>query len=609
LNSQTLQSLQTLHTHLMRWSTLFIPTLREEPADAEVVSHKLLLRAGFVRQLGAGIYSYLPLAQKAVLKISHIIREEMNAIGGQEFYLPALNPAEIWQESGRWTVMGDNMFRIKDRKGADLCLGMTHEEIFTDIARKHLRPYKQLPQVWYQIQTKFRDEPRPKSGLLRVRQFTMKDAYTFDIDSAGLDKAFEDQRAAYCRVYSRCGLDYVIVDADTGAMGGSASNEFMVYTNAGEDMVASCAKCGYAANTEKAQSRIPTVVDENVDSTVEKFPTPGVRTIDDLVTFEGGATADRQIKTLVFVATSETKKGMQDQFILALLRGDHPLNEAKLASAVGALCRAEKIELQQVRPAHPEEILNAMGANAGSLGAVGITKHKILADLALQNRANMTTGANEDDHHLRGVNIARDIKVTEWVDLRTVAEGEGCPKCEDGVLRIGKALEVGHIFKLGTKYSDSMGARVLNADGKEVPIVMGSYGIGVERILAAAIELHNDEAGAILPITIAPFQVIVTPLNVRDEAVKELGEKLYQELTTAGVEVLYDDRDERAGVKLNDADLIGMPFQIRIGPKKLKEGQVEFYHRATRTAEDVAVADVAKIVQERIFAALQKLNG
>ncbi len=592
----------------MRWSTYFIPTLREEPADAEVISHKLLLRAGFVRQLGAGIYSYLPLAQGSVLKISAIIREEMNAIGGQEFYLPALNPAEVWQESGRWTVMGDNMFRLKDRKGADLCLAMTHEEIFTDIARKELRSYKQLPQVWYQIQTKFRDEQRPKSGLLRVRQFTMKDAYTFDIDFAGLDKAFEDQRAAYCRVYSRCGLDFVIVDADTGAMGGSASNEFMVYTNAGEDMVASCTSCSYAANTEKAASRIPTIADEKAEATMEKFPTPGVRTIDDLVTFPGGATAEQQIKTLVFVATSETKQGAQDQVILALLRGDHPLSEAKFASAVGAIYRAEKTELQQVRPAQPEEILNAMGANAGSLGAVGVTKHKILADLALQNRANMTTGANEDDHHWRGVNLARDIKVTQWIDLRTVAEGEGCPKC-DGTLRIGKALEVGHIFKLGTKYSEAMGARVLNADGKPVPIVMGSYGIGVERILAAAIELSHDDAGIIFPMTIAPFQIVLSPLNTRDEAVKTLSDQLYQDLTAAGIEVLYDDRDERAGVKLNDADLIGMPFQIRIGPKKLKEGQVEFYDRATRLAEDVAVENVVRIAQQRVSEALQKLNA
>src|SRR3989454_8971144 len=314
----------------MRWSKYFIPTLREDPADAEVVSHKLLLRAGVVRQLSAGIYSYLPLGQRIALKVMQILREEMNAIGGQEFYLPAIHPAELWQESGRWSAIGDDMFRLKDRKGADLCLGMTHEEVFTDIARKELRSYKQLPQVWYQIQTKFRDEPRPKSGLLRVRQFTMKDAYTFDIDSAGLDKAFEDQRHAYCRIYDRCGLQYVIVEADTGAMGGSASNEFMVYTNAGEDMVASCAKCGYAANTEKAQSRIPAIVDENPDAPVEKFPTPGVRTIEDLVTFPGGAAAERQIRTLVYVAVSEKGRQKSTQISLALLRGDHPLNEAKL---------------------------------------------------------------------------------------------------------------------------------------------------------------------------------------------------------------------------------------------------------------------------------------
>ena len=591
----------------MRWSQYFIPTLREDPADAEVVSHKLLLRAGLIRQLGAGIYSYLPLAQRSILKISEIIRQEMNAVGGQEFYLPALNPAEIWKESGRWTVMGDNMFRLKDRKGADLCLGMTHEEVFTDIARNELRSYKQLPQVWYQIQTKFRDEPRPKSGLLRVRQFTMKDAYTFDVDFAGLDKAFEDQRRAYCRIYDRCGLQYVIVEADTGAMGGSASNEFMVYTNAGEDMVASCAKCGYAANTEKAQSRIPGIADENPDAAVEKFPTPGVRTIEDLVTFPGGAAAERQIKTLVYVAVSEKGKQESAQIILALLRGDHPLNEAKLASAVGATLRAEGAELTQLRPTHAEEIFEAMGAHAGSLGAVGVTKYKILADNALQGRANMTTGANVDDHHQRGVNITRDIKNVQWTDLRTVAEGEGCPKCE-GVLRVAKALEVGHIFKLGTKYSISMGATVLNADGKEVPIVMGSYGIGVERVLASAIELHHDEAGVIFPMTIAPFQVVVTPLNVKDAELKATADRIYEELNRASVEVLYDDRDERAGVKLNDADLVGFPFQIRIGPKKLKEGKVEFYDRATRASEDVGAGDAAKLTKSRIDDALRRLN-
>ncbi len=591
----------------MRWSHYFIPTLREEPADAEVISHKLLLRAGMIRQLGAGIYSYLPIAQRSVLKISSIIREEMNAIGGQEFYLPAIHPAEYWQESGRWSIMGDNMFRLKDRKGGDYCLGMTHEEVMTDIARNELRSYKQLPQVWYQIQSKFRDELRPKSGLLRVRQFTMKDAYSFDIDQAGLDKSFEDQRGAYCRIFSRCGLDYVIVEADTGAMGGSASNEFMVYTNAGEDLVASCHACGYAANIEKAKSRIP-AVDDDIEQAVEKFPTPGVHTIEDLVTFSGGAAADRQIKTLIYVSVAEKGNESKSTPFLALLRGDHPLNEVKLANAVAKLANKDGWEQTAIRPAHPEEILELMGANAGSLGAVGVTKAWVFVDDALRGRRNMTTGANEDDHHLRGVSLERDIKVTVWADLRLVAEGEDCPSCETGKLQVGKALEIGHIFKLGTKYSNSMGARVLNSDGKEVPIIMGCYGIGVERILAAAIELHNDDAGICFPITVAPFQIVVTPLNVKDAELKSIGDRIYEELAGAGIEVLYDDRDERAGVKLNDADLIGLPFQIRIGPRKLKEGKVEFYDRKTRQSEDVPVDDVVKLAIDRINLEMNKLN-
>ncbi|MFN0124622.1 MAG: proline--tRNA ligase [Blastocatellia bacterium] len=591
----------------MRWSKYFIPTLREVPADAEVISHKLLLRAGLIRQLGAGIYSYLPLAQRAVLKISQIIREEMNAIGGNEFYLPAINPAEIWQESGRWTVMGDNMFRLKDRKGGDYCLGMTHEEVFTDLARKHLNSYKQLPQVWYQIQTKFRDEARPKSGLLRVRQFTMKDAYSFDIDQAGLDKSFEDQRQAYCRIFSRCGLEYVIVEADSGAMGGSASNEFMAYTNAGEDLVASCLQCGYAANTEKAQSRHPAVADDHADSAIEKFSTPGVRTIEDLVTFPGGAAAGKQIKTLIYVAIAEKNKEQKSQLVLALLRGDHPLNDAKLAAAVGAYLRKDKYDLAAVRPAHPEEILDALGAHAGSLGAVGVTKFPVFVDEALRGRFGMTTGANVDDHHLRHVNIERDIKITAWADLRTVAEGEGCPRC-DGVLRLGKAVEIGHIFKLGTKYSDAMGATVLNALGKSQPLIMGCYGIGVERILAAAIERSHDEAGIIFPASIAPFHVVVSPLNVRDEELRAAAEQLYAGLQAAGVEALYDDRDERAGVKLNDADLIGMPYRITIGGKKLKEGKVEFYTRATRQLEDVDVSEAVALCAARVKESLAALH-
>jgi prolyl-tRNA synthetase len=591
----------------MRWSQFFIPTLREDPADAEVVSHRLLLRAGFIRQLGAGIYSYLPLAQRSIIKISDIIREEMNAIGGQEFYQPAIHPAELWQESGRWSVMGDAMFRLKDRKGGDYCLGMTHEEVFTDIARKHLNSYKQLPQVWYQIQSKFRDEARPKSGLLRVRQFTMKDAYSFDIDDSGLDKSFGDQRRAYCRIYDRCGLDYVIVDADPGAMGGSASNEFMVYTDAGEDMVASCPKCGYAANTEKAQSRVAAVDDGEAEYPLEKFPTPGVRTIEALVAFDGGAPADRQIKTLVYLSVAGKGKDTKTTPFLALLRGDHLLNEVKLSNAAARLVNDDGWEQTAIRPAHPDEIAGLMGAHAGSLGAVGVTKLRVLADEALRGRKNMTTGANEDDFHLRGVSVERDIEVAAWVDLRNIAEGEGCPKC-DGVLRVAKALEVGHIFKLGTKYSDSMGARVLTSEGRETPLVMGCYGIGVERILAAAIEIHHDEAGIIFPITISPFQVVVTPLNVKDSDLKSTAERIYTELSRAGIEVLYDDRDERAGVKLTDADLIGIPFQIRIGQKKMKEGKVEFYDRATRQSEDTAADAAVEVAGLRIQQAMRRLN-
>ena len=589
----------------MRWSQYFIPTLREDPADAEVVSHKLLLRAGLLRQLGAGIYSYLPLAQRSVLKISEIIREEMNRIGGQEFFLPALHPAELWQESGRWSVMGENMFRLKDRKGGDYCLGMTHEEVFTDIARRELRSYKQLPQVWYQIQTKFRDELRPKSGLLRVRQFTMKDAYSFDIDERGLDKSFEDQRRAYCRIYDRCGLDYVIVEADSGAMGGSASSEFMVYTDAGEDLVAS-SEGGYAANLEKATSRLAEVADGPLQP-LEKFPTPGVRTIEDLTTFPGGAAADRQIKTLVYVAVGGGKGEARATPLLALLRGDHPLNETKLANTVSRLLAREGRELAQLRAAHPEEIAEAMGAHAGSLGAVGVTRLPVIADLALRGRTNMTTGANEDDFHLRGVSLERDAQVTEWADIRTVAAGEGDP--EGGApLRVAKALEVGHIFKLGTKYSDSMGARVLNAEGKEVPLIMGCYGIGVERILAAAIELHHDEAGIIFPVTIAPFQIVVTPLNIKDAELKQTAERIYRELAEAGVEAILDDRDERAGVKLNDADLVGFPFRLTVGQKKLKEGKVEFHDRATRESEDIPAAEAAEIARWRVEQALKELN-
>lgn len=581
--------------------------MREVPADAEVVSHRLILRAGLVRQLSTGLYSYLPLAQRSVIKITNIIREEMSAVDAQEFFLPALNPAELWQESGRWSLMGANMFRLKDRKGADLCLGMTHEEVITDIARRELRSYKQLPQVWYQIQTKFRDEARPKSGLLRVRQFTMKDAYSFDLDQAGLDQSFEDQRRAYGRIFSRCGLDFVIVEADSGAMGGSASNEFMVYTEAGEDLVVSCPQCHYAANLEKATSRIEQVDDGSEVTTIEKFPTPGVRTIDDLVSFAGGATADRQIKTLVFVAVMERGAEGRTQPVIALLRGDHSVNDAKLSNAIARQLNQDGWELVNVRQAHSEEIFDLLGAQPGSLGAVGVKNQIILADESLRGRHNMTTGANEDGHHLRGVSVERDIEPRVWVQLRNVTSGECCPRC-DGQLLVAKALEVGHIFKLGTKYSVSMGANILNAEGREVPLIMGCYGIGVERIFAAVIERSHDDAGIIFPISIAPFQVVLSTLNTKDEEVTALAAQVYRELVAAGVEVLFDDRDERAGVKLNDADLIGIPFQIRIGPKKLREGKVEFYNRATREAEEISADSTIEVTLARVRAALRALN-
>jgi prolyl-tRNA synthetase len=576
----------------MRWSQYFIPTLREDPADAEVISHKLLLRAGVIRQLSAGIYSYLPLGQKIALKVMQILREEMNAIGGQEFYLPALHPAELWQESGRWQAIGDDMFRLKDRKGTDLCLGMTHEEVFTSIARNQLRSYKQLPQVWYQIQIKFRDEARPKSGLMRLRTFIMKDAYTFDIDRAGLDVSFGNQREAYKRIFSRCGIQFLIVEASSGAMGGSESNEFMARTPAGEDFIVNCASCGYAANLEKATSRLAAIEDAAGPGAPEEFPTPGVRTIEDLTTFPGGAEASRQIKSLVFVAT----EGDEHRPVLVLLRGDHQLHETKLADSLRATA---------VRPARPEEISDLLGASAGSLGGVGAKEKartakidlRIVADSSLKNRRNMTTGANKDDHHLRGVDLSRDIPVDEWFELRTVESGEGCPRCETGTLEVFKGMEIGHIFKLGTKYSDSMGASVLNQDGKPVPIIMGSYGIGVERIITAAVEQRHDDDGIIWPKSLAPFDVVVTVTNMKQDQLREAGETLYADLQRAGLDVLLDDRDERAGVKFKDADLIGIPYRITLG-KKAVDGIVELFDRETKTNTDIELSEVVGHVQK-----------
>jgi prolyl-tRNA synthetase len=566
----------------MRWTRAFIPTLREDPADAEAASHRLLVRGGFVRQLMSGAYSLLPLGVRSCEKIERIARQEMNKLGAQEFSLPALQPAELWQKSGRWEVVDEVMFRLRDRHRAELCLGLTHEEVFTWLARE-LRSYKELPQIWYQFQTKFRDEERPKSGLLRVREFVMKDSYSFDASPAGLDRSFQQHFDAYRRIYERCGLDTLAVEASSGAMGGSESVEFMVETEAGEDWIASCAACGYAANVEKATSQLPALPDADGLAAPEKFATPGVRTIADLAAFSGGAPAERQIKTLVYVIDSE--------LVLVLLRGDHDLALQKLADGTGA---------RELRAARADEIRAALGASPGSLGAVGIRDRKILADRALQGGRGMTTGANQDDFHVRGVDVARDIAVSAWLDLRQVADGEACPLCESP-LRVKKTVEVGHIFKLGTEYSEALGATVLDETGKAAPIVMGSYGIGVGRLLAAIVERNHDERGMVWPVNVAPFELVIAVLNPNDVATGEAGERLYEELGQAGIDVLLDDRDERPGVKFTDAELIGIPWRLTVGPKGLAGGKVELARRKDGRKRELDLDKSAEAVIETIL--------
>jgi prolyl-tRNA synthetase len=563
----------------MLWSTLFIPTLRETPAEAEVISHQLLLRAGYIRQLSAGIYNYLLLAQRSLLKIQQIVREEMDAIGGQEMLLAALNPAEVWKESGRWDVMGDNMFRLKDRFGRDLCLGMTHEEVMTFIARGELRSYKQLPQIWYQIQTKFRDEPRPKSGLLRVRQFIMKDSYTFDLDAAGLDIGYAKHHDAYCKIFDRCGLDYMVVEADSGAMGGSQSQEFMIASEAGEDFVARCKGCGYAANLEKAASvpSGPLASDPEGDLEPEEFHTPGFKTIAEVSAFTK-LPESSQMKSLVMVGDGKP--------VLIMLRGDHQLSETKLMGVLGA---------KEVRPAQPQEIFDLFGANAGSLGPVAVKNLRVLADNALNGRKNMIAGANKDDYHLRHVTPGEDF-AAEYFELRQVAPGDQCTKC-GATLDIVKTVEIGHIFKLGYKYSESMGLRVLDEQGKEVTPIMGSYGIGIERVLTCAIELFHDKDGMTLPVAIAPFSVVITPANYREALQREAADLLYKECKKLGIDALLDDRDERPGVKFKDADLIGIPYRITVG-KKLADGKVEFVERRTKAVQDVLLHEAIPHLQK-----------
>jgi prolyl-tRNA synthetase len=575
-----------------RWSELFIPTLREAPADAEVASHKFLVRAGYIRQLAAGIYSYLFLGNRSFNKIIRIVREEMDRIG-QEFFLPAMHPRELWEASGRWSLMGDNLFRLKDRKGADLCLGMTEEEVMTEIARKELRSYKQLPQIWYQIAPKFRDEPRPRSGLLRIRQFMMKDSYSFDIDAAALDISYRKHYDTYCRIFDRCGLKYMVVEADSGAMGGKESHEFMVRTSAGEDQIVSCDGCNYAANLEKATSKLEVVKDLWPEGDGKPFEvhTPGQKTIEDVARFLG-VSPKNKIKTLALMADEIDEDGKKkSRQIVVLMRGDHQLNEAKLNGAVGAV----------TRPMEENEIKALFKSPAGYLGPVGIdwaqelkdgSKPVLLVDKALEGRANLIAGANKEDYHLKNLTPGKDFHPTAYTDLRSVTAGEACPNCGKP-LRIDTAVEIGHIFKLGYRYSESMGARVLDKHGKEVMPIMGCYGIGMERILTAAVEQGNDENGFWLPPSIAPFEIVVAPVSMKDEAVKSTAEDIARQLETAGFDVVLDDRDERPGVKFKDADLVGIPYRITVG-KKVTEGTVEVFIRSTREVHDVTIAAVVE---------------
>ncbi len=559
----------------MRWSQLHIPTLREDPADADAASHRLLLRAGFIRQLMAGHYSMLPLGMRVRAKIIDIIREEMNAIGGQEFLLPTMHPAEIWERSGRLAHI-DVMFRLKDRKGADMVLGVTHEEIFTTLAAE-LASYRELPQFWYQFQTKFRDEARAKSGLLRVREFTMKDSYSFDLDEAGLDKSFDAHRGAYERIFARLGIPAIVAEASNGTMGGSDSLEFMCPSEAGEDLVASCPNCDYAANLERATSVLAPLKDQPGPAAPARLDTPGVRTIEDLA-ISYGLAADRQIKTLVQV--------MNGDLTLVLLRGDHQLQDQKLIDATG---------VTDIRPAQPDEIRAALGALPGSLGAVGVTDLPVIADFALRGRRDMATGANTDDVHLAGVDVERDIQVGTWADLREVTAGEPCPRC-GAPLQFIRAIEIGHIFKLGRKFTSALGVTVLGPDGSAVVPIMGSYGIGVERAVAVIAEVHHDDAGLTWPVQVAPAEVTVIMVSPKDEAVRVAAESIYGELQAAGRDVLIDDRDERPGVKFRDAELIGIPVRISVGRRDLAEGLVEVVSRATGERERVPVDQALKHV-------------
>jgi prolyl-tRNA synthetase len=570
----------------MRYSQYFIPTVKETPADAEVISHQLMLRAGMIRKLAAGIYNYLPLGLRSIRKVETIVREEMNRAGAIEILMPGVIPAELWQESERWDQYGKELLRIRDRKDAEFCLGPTHEEVVTDLVRREIKSYRQMPVNLYQIQSKFRDEIRPRFGLMRGREFIMKDAYSFDVDGDAADLSYDKMYQAYRRIFERCGLRFRAVEADTGSIGGSSSHEFMVLADSGEDAIVSCTACEYAANVEKAESRHLEVTEHADPRPLERVSTPGKRTIEEVSEFLGVHAAS-MIKTLVLLADGEP--------VVALVRGDHELNEIKLKHALGCT---------ELEMAGDEVVTKVTGAPVGFAGPVGL-KVNIVADLTVRAMKNSVTGANEQDMHLKNVNLERDFQIGKFADIRNVVHGDGCPRCESGILEMWRGIEVGHVFKLGTKYSRALKASFLDADGKEQIIFMGCYGIGIGRTVAACIEQNHDENGIIFPIPIAPFHCIISALNIKEEPVRETAELVYRQLSEAEVEVLLDDRDERPGFKFKDADLIGVPLRIVVGSKNLAQGSVELKDRKTGQVELLPVAEAVAKVKAAVAEALK----
>ncbi len=572
----------------MLYSRYFIPTIKETPSDAEVISHQLMLRAGMIRKLASGIYNYLPLGLRSIRKFENIVREEMNKADAIEMLMPSVQPAELWQESGRWAFYGKELLRFKDRKEAEFCMGPTHEEVITDMVRREIKSYRQMPINFYQIQTKFRDEIRPRFGLMRGREFIMKDAYSFDVDSSAADLSYNKMYNAYMRIFERCGLNFRAVEADTGSIGGSSSHEFMVLADSGEDAIVSCDACRYAANIEKAESPLFTDICDVVSKPLQKVLTPEMKTIADVAAFLNVESVNT-IKTLVYASD-------QGDLVMALLRGDHELNELKLKNHLG---------WDEILMATEEQILFCTGSPVGFLGPIGLKQDiQVIADRVVQGMVNVVIGANEKDQHFINTTIGRDFDASAFIDIRTVSAGDSCPRCDAGKLEMWRGIEVGHVFKLGTKYSKALNASYLDSHGREQTIFMGCYGIGIGRTVAAAIEQNHDENGIIFPIPIAPFHCSVVAINTKDSGVMAAAEEIYFCLEKLGIEVLFDDRDERPGIKFKDNDLIGIPIRIVVGSKGLAEGKVEMKIRSTGEVLSLSLEEVAENVKQLLDAAL-----